>query len=119
MNLSSLFNNETDVTACADGEVIFREGERGDAMYVVVEGSVTLSVRGIEIGHLEPGELFGEMALIDAEPRSATATARGACRIARVDERRFTFLVQQTPFFALHVMRVLAARLRHMDDTLH
>ncbi|MEQ8234581.1 MAG: cyclic nucleotide-binding domain-containing protein [Gammaproteobacteria bacterium] len=119
MNLSNLFNNETDITEVADGEVIFREGERGDAMYVVVAGSVTLSVRGIEIGHLEPGELFGEMALIDAEPRSATATARGAGRIARVDERRFAFLVQQTPFFALHVMRVLAARLRHMDDTLH
>ena len=60
-----------------------------------------------------------EMALIDAEPRSATATACGHCKVARVDERRFTFLVQQHPFFALHVMRVLAARLRHMDDTLH
>lgn len=119
MNLHNLFNNETDVAEYPDGHVVFAEGEPGDAMYVLVAGSIRLSVRDIEIGHLEPGELFGEMALIDAEPRSATATACGHCKVARVDERRFTFLVQQHPFFALHVMRVLAARLRHMDDTLH
>lgn len=119
MNLVSLFNNEQDITTYPQGAVIFNEGEHGDALYVVVEGEVAISVRGRVIDTLGAGELFGEMALIDAEPRSATARAASTCRVARVDERRFTFLVQQTPFFALHVMRVLARRLRNMDDTLH
>ena len=119
MNLINLFNNEQDITTVKEGDTIFSEGDAGDAMYVVVEGLVALSVRGHQLDLLEPGELFGEMALIDAGPRSATATAKSDSRIARVDERRFTFLVQETPFFALHVMRVLARRLRNMDDTLH
>ncbi|MCB1748026.1 MAG: cyclic nucleotide-binding domain-containing protein [Gammaproteobacteria bacterium] len=118
MNLVNLFNNEQDVTSYPERSVIFREGERGDALYVVVEGEVEIGVRGHVIDTLGPGELFGEMALIDAGPRSATATAAAGAHVARVDERRFTFLVQQTPFFALHVMRVLARRLRNMDETI-
>lgn len=58
------------------------------------------------------------MALIEDEPRSATATAVGRVRLAMISEQRFTFLVQQTPYFALHVMGVLAGRLRSMDRTL-
>ncbi|MGE0482612.1 MAG: Crp/Fnr family transcriptional regulator [Gammaproteobacteria bacterium] len=117
MNLVNLFNNEQDVTTYPERSVIFHEGERGDALFVVVAGAVEISVRGHVVDTLGPGELFGEMALIDAEPRSATATVAAGSRVAKVDERRFAFLVQQTPFFALHVMRVLARRLRNMDDT--
>jgi CRP-like cAMP-binding protein len=116
MNLVNLFSNESDVTEYPAGACIFAEGSSGDRMYVVVDGEVALSVRGVELDILKAGDLFGEMALIDAEPRSATATARGACRVVAVTERRFAFLVQQTPFFALHVMRVLARRLRAMDS---
>jgi CRP/FNR family cyclic AMP-dependent transcriptional regulator len=118
MNLVNLFNNEQDVTTFPERSVIFHEGERGEALYVVVEGTVEISVRGHVVDTLGAGELFGEMALIDAGPRSATATAAAGAHVAKVDERRFAFLVQQTPFFALHVMRVLARRLRHMDDTI-
>ncbi|HEU5100134.1 MAG TPA: Crp/Fnr family transcriptional regulator [Roseiflexaceae bacterium] len=59
-----------------------------------------------------PGGIVGEMALIDDRPRSATAVAATDCRLVPIDERRFTFLVQQTPMFALAVMRVMAERLR-------
>jgi CRP/FNR family cyclic AMP-dependent transcriptional regulator len=55
------------------------------------------------------------MALIDARPRTATARAQEACTLVPIDERRFTFLIQQTPQFGLHVMRVLAERLRSAD----
>ena len=81
---------------------------------------VGLSLGGIvaaEIARLG-SERVQAMALIDTKPRSATATAVSACKLAPIDERRFLFLVQQTPFFALHVMRVMASRLRAMDDTL-
>lgn len=63
-----------------------------------------------------PGGILGEMALIDRNPRSATAVAKTDCQLARVDETRFKFLSQQTPYFALEVMRMLAQRLRHMDE---
>ncbi len=118
MDLVSLFRNESDVIDIAPGSCIFEQGSAGDRMYVVVEGAVELSVDGRVVDVLGPGELFGEMALIDEAPRSATATAREGCRLATMNERRFTFLVQQTPYFALHVMRVLARRLRAMDANL-
>ena len=56
--------------------------------------------------------IFGEMALIDDEPRSATVIARTDCRLLEVDRRRFEFMVSETPYFALAVMRVMADRLR-------
>lgn len=116
MNLLKLFKNETDLAVYAAREAIFKEGEHGDAMYVVIVGEVALSVRGHHVVTMHPGELFGEMALIDSEKRSATATAITDSKLVRLNEARFSFLVQQTPFFALHLMRVLAGRLRNMDD---
>ena len=59
-----------------------------------------------------PGDLLGEMALIDSKPRSASALTRSTCRIAPVGEERFLQMVQETPHFSLHVMRILADRLR-------
>jgi len=62
-----------------------------------------------------PGALLGEMALVDSSPRTATVIATEHCRLAKIDERRFHFLVQQTLYFATHVMKVLTERLRHMN----
>ena len=61
---------------------------------------------------VEPGGVLGELALVDKGPRSATAVAKTDCKIAPVDERRFTFLVQEHPYFAKHIMSVMANRLR-------
>lgn len=87
-------------------------------MFVVVEGEVDLLVKGRLVEHLGPGGAFGEMALLDTAPRSATATAKTACRLVEFNERRFRFLVQQTPHSALQMMRVIADRLRRMDERL-
>jgi CRP-like cAMP-binding protein len=81
-------------------------------MYVVLDGDVEVRIRHELIEVLGPGEILGEMALIDTKARSATAVARSKCRLALVDEHSFLFLVEETPFFALHVMRVLVHRLR-------
>jgi len=59
-----------------------------------------------------------EMALIDQAPRTATAVAKSPCKLAVITEKRFAFLVQTTPYFALHVMKVMAERLRRMDGLL-
>ncbi|MEE2982680.1 MAG: cyclic nucleotide-binding domain-containing protein [Pseudomonadota bacterium] len=118
LDLLSLFTNDTELIDYAPGDKIFEEDAPGDKMYVVIEGEVALSVRNTQISTIKAGEMFGEMALIDTNPRSATATAVTKCKLAAVDERRFTFLVQQTPFFALYVMRLMTQRLRAIDDTI-
>ena len=96
----------------APGTVIFRQGDPGDEMYVVQEGQVEIRLGDEVVETLGPGEIFGELALIDDQPRSATAVAVTASRLAAVPEARFHFMVQQTPRFALQVMRVMAERLR-------
>ena len=113
-----LFRNDDDTRNFAAGQQIFREGEPGDVMYVVVEGEVDLFIHDRLVESLRAGGVLGEMALIDQTPRSASAVARTECRLVAIDERRFKFLVQQTPNFSLQLMRVIADRLRRMDSLL-
>ena len=111
----SLFRNATDCEFFSAGQTIFQEGQPGDVMYAVTEGEVDILVHNKVIDTAGPGGILGEMALIDAKPRSATAIAKTDCKLVPISAKRFTFLVQQTPHFALQVMRVMADRLRHMD----
>ncbi len=113
-----LFRNESTTRAYTAGQKIFEEGDAGDTMFVVMDGEVDLLVRENLVEQLSQGGVLGEMALIDAVPRSATAVARTDCRLVQIDEKRFKFLVQQTPHFALQLMRVIVDRLRRMDKKL-
>jgi CRP-like cAMP-binding protein len=112
MNLSGLFEHSQHIQEFQAGTTIFNEGTPGDVLYVILNGEVEVLVQTTLLEVLGPGEILGEMALIDSESRSATAVAKSACRMAVIDENRFLYMVQQTPLFALHVMRVLAHRLR-------
>jgi CRP-like cAMP-binding protein len=98
--------------AFSAGETVFAEGDPGDRLYVIRSGSVALSAQGVPLETLGPGGLFGEMAVIDREPRSATALTVSDSELVAIDKRRFWFLVQETPYFAEIVMRVMADRLR-------
>jgi CRP-like cAMP-binding protein len=114
-----LFHKEDQYDPFKRGQVIFREGDPpGRVMYIVYEGEVELRIHDKTVEILGPGGVLGEMALIDKEPRSATAIAKTDCKLVPIDERRFNFLVQQTPNFALQMMRVISARLRRMDANL-
>ena len=113
-----LFRNATDTRSYSAGQTIFAEGDEGHEMFVVRAGAVEIVLHGHVVATLSEGEIFGEMALIDARARSATARAIADCILVPIDERRFTFLIQQTPQFGLHVMRVLAERLRKADQKL-
>src|SRR6476619_2329283 len=94
------------------GETIFAAGEKGDNMYVIRSGEVEIERDGKIVEKLGPGGIFGEMALIDGALRAATAKAKTACEVAATTEKTFLFLVHETPFFAISVMRALADRLR-------
>jgi CRP/FNR family transcriptional regulator, cyclic AMP receptor protein len=96
----------------AAGTTVFNEGEPGDCMYVVKSGLISLNLHGRQIESIGRGGIFGEMAVIDREPRSASAVAETDCELVLIDKRRFWFLVQETPYFAEIVMRVMADRLR-------
>ena len=104
-----------DFEGFAAGQHIFTAGQPGDMMYVVKEGEVEVVVNGKIIDTVGPGGILGEMALIDKRPRSATAIAKTDCKLVSVNEQRFQRLVQQTPHFALQVMKIMAQRLRQMD----
>ena len=118
MNPADLFRLETDTTSLSPGEWVFRQGEKGDSMYVLLEGDVDIIVGETVVETAERGALLGEMALIDNSPRSASAVARTPCRLVAINRKRFIFMVQQTPNFSIHVMKVMAERLRRMDGLL-
>jgi serine phosphatase RsbU (regulator of sigma subunit) len=98
------------------GQIIFEEGESGSTMYVVIEGEINVTVQGRQIDHLTVGDIFGEMALVDDRPRSATATAVTNCKLLPVDHTRFSRLVQQYPDFALQVMAIMSRRMRRLME---
>jgi CRP-like cAMP-binding protein len=118
MTSSNLFDTCPEAIAFRANEAIFKEGEPGTHMYAVIEGKIDLYVGSNLMETVEAGGIFGEMALIDARPRSATARARSNSRLIPIDEDRFKFMIAQTPNFGLQVMRELARRLRVMNRLL-
>ena len=111
----SLFRN-AETREFAAGEIIFSAGEEGTVMYVVAEGEVDIWVGPVFAETVTPGGIFGEMALIDRSVRSADAIAKTDCRLIPLDQRRFQYLISETPFFALQVMKIMAERLRHANQ---
>ena len=114
MNPAELFRQESNTVQLAPGDFLFREGEKGDKMYVLLEGEMDIRLGDYVVETAGPGGLIGVIALLDDNPRDTNAVAKTACRLATVDQRRFHFLLQQHPQFSTHVMKELAHRLRHM-----
>ena len=110
-----MFQKQTDVQSFVSGETIFHQGDPRSVMFVVNEGEVEIRLGNKVLEVVQPGGIFGEMAIIDGQPRTATAVARSDCKLVPIDQKRFQFLVQQTPYFAVEVLRVLADRLRRAD----
>ena len=98
-------------------EVVFQENSIGNTMYIVSSGRVKLYTqpgagRKTVLAVLEPGEHFGEMALIDSSPRSATAVAdQDDTRLVVLDKAKFLYLVSQQPEFAFAIMETLSQRI--------
>lgn len=102
-------------------EVIFQEGSEGHEMFVIMNGSVRL-LKKSKAGNklltkLKAGEFFGEMAIIDSLPRSASAVAEvNNTKLIVLNRQKFTYLVQQIPHFSFTIMERLAQRLREANQ---
>jgi CRP/FNR family cyclic AMP-dependent transcriptional regulator len=96
-------------------DVIFKEGDAGNTMYVIKGGTVELRVGKKSVEVLTEGHIFGEMALVDKDPRSATAVAMTDCQLVPLDLEKFQYMIRQSPYFAVEVMQVLTERLRRMN----
>ena len=112
MDLLEVFKDSEDYQEFPAGSVIFKEGEQGNLMYVVIKGEVDVSLKDKLLATAHPGEIVGEMALINADMRSATVTAKTDCILAPINQDSFEALLKYVPDFTLHVMNVLAVRLK-------
>jgi CRP/FNR family cyclic AMP-dependent transcriptional regulator len=100
-----------------DGAIVFSQGDPGDALYGVVTGRVRISASTREgkemfLNIMEPGDTFGEIALLDGNPRTATATATAACELMIIPRAQFLALLQREPTLAIHLLQLLCQRIR-------
>lgn len=102
------------------GHTLFREGEGGKEMFVIISGKVTISkkVRNKDqvLVTLPPGEFFGEMSILNNKPRSATATVAEDCKLLVIDPKTFEDMVKNNGEIALRMIKKLAERLRAADE---
>ena len=95
------------------GEEIFAEGEDGDALYLVLDGKVRVHRNDKVIAELGERECFGEMALLDASPRSATVTSLEESHLLKISREDFQEILTEKPEIAMGIIKVLTGRLRH------
>ena len=100
------------------GEIIFKQGDAAQELFIVQSGEVEIRLGNRLLETVPQYGIFGEMALIDAAPRSATAVAMTDVKLVAVGEKQFLFLIGNTPHFALNVMRAMARRLRAANTSL-
>lgn len=105
---------------CAPGEIVFREGDTGDGMFLIWSGRAAIVKGGLDnpvvLAFRWPGEIFGEMALLDNQPRSATVVALDHLRLLEINRQRFDQLLREAPNISRSIMEILSARLRRMSN---
>ncbi len=116
MDLVAHFRNARKVVSLQGGAVLFGEGDPGSAMYILLEGSAAVTMRGSPLEILKPGSIVGELSMLDGSARSATVLTRSPCRFVAIEPDEFDLLIRETPGFARHVMLVMADRLRRTNE---
>ncbi|MBB6480136.1 cyclic nucleotide-binding domain-containing protein [Spirochaeta isovalerica] len=101
-------------------QMIFREGDSGNQMFLIVEGEVEIRKKTTEkstttLATLKKGDFFGEMAMVERKPRSASAIAVTDCKLLALDQNAFMTLIEQNSDFAVRMIKVLATRLRRTN----
>jgi CRP/FNR family cyclic AMP-dependent transcriptional regulator len=116
MNFASIFRNEPTRQTFAPGDILVREGETNDKMFVILGGELEVRVGGKPVAKLSEGNVFGELSMIDKEPASGDVVALSGGEFVTLDERRFLVVATQNPFFTLELLRLLSAKLRAMNS---
>ena len=116
MKLPNIFEKEVIPQSFSAGSVIFAEGEHGESMFVVKSGEVDIYIHDHLVETVAVDGFFGEVALVDHVSRSGTAIAKTDCTLIPINERHFLFMVEETPFFALAVLRAMSSRLRRHNE---
>ena len=98
------------------GVEIFKEGETGDCMYIIEQGSVKIHKGDTTLAILKDKEVFGELSLLDADTRSASATAESDCVLYKIDQEPFYELLDERPEVARGFIKILCQRLRMMNE---
>ncbi len=111
-----LFAHNPTLIKVAAGHALFLEEDEGEQMYVLATGQADIIVNNRVVETLQHGSIVGEISIVLPGPRSASVVATTDCEFIAIDEKRFQFLVQQTPYFATQVMRVMAERLRKLNQ---
>ncbi|HEY9598579.1 MAG TPA: cyclic nucleotide-binding domain-containing protein [Cyanophyceae cyanobacterium] len=114
----SILQKQPEPKTLSAGEVIFEEGNPGDFMYGILDGEVELLVNDKVVETITTGEVFGIGALVGVGSRAYTAIAKTDCQLAFLDQQRFLFAVQETPMFALKVMKSYSERLNRLAHTI-
>ena len=116
MKFLEQFRDWDDLIELPARTVVFAEKDNADAMYVILKGEVELTLHGEPLGMEGEGGIFGEMAMINETSRSATATTLTKVKLAKLNHEQFLGFVEENTDFALHVMAVLANRLRAINE---
>ena len=114
----NLFRHARNFETVSAGTTIFKQGDdSNNMMYAITEGEVEIFVNDALEDTIGPGTTLGEFGLIDGGVRTASAIAKTDCNLVPIDEAHFNFLVQNTPNFALIIMRMMAERMRLSRST--
>jgi CRP-like cAMP-binding protein len=116
MKFLELFHDWEDVEKYRAGTIIFSERDPADVMYIILSGEIELTLHGEPLGAEGEGGIIGEMAMINSSTRSATATTLTKVKLARLDREQFRVFIHENTEFSLHVMAVLANRLRAVNE---
>ena len=98
---------------------VTRTGDPGDEFFVLVDGSVTVEISPRKRGRLRPGDFFGEMSLLDGEPRSATVRAETDVRLLVIQRRNFQSLLREVPELSHRMLETLSRRIRLLEKSLN
>lgn len=111
----TIFQRQANPKIFSSGEVIFTEGQPGNCMYGIIEGEVDILVNGKTVETITTSEVFGTGVLVGINHRTYTAIAKSDCKLAFLDEEGFLFAVQETPMFAIQVMKSYSERLSRLQ----
>jgi CRP/FNR family cyclic AMP-dependent transcriptional regulator len=100
------------------GNIVFNKDDPGSCMYVVQSGVVEMVIGDKVIETCGPNEAIGFMSVLDGAPRSSTARVKEACELSLIDQRKFRFMIDEVPNFALYIMGAMARRIRGMSQAM-